>query len=116
MGDAPKAVEESLLARYGNKLKSTVLKVGHHGSKTASGKAFLKTVSPRYAIICAGLRHHLPNTAIIALLKDTCGADVWRTDDNDVEEHKTSTTAYGDDNVLITTNGKDPRPNVRWNR
>lgn len=116
MGDAPKAVEESLLARYGNKLKSTVLKVGHHGSKTASGKAFLKTASPRYAVICAGRRHHLPNPAIIALLIDTCGADVWRTDDNDVEEHKTSTTAYGDDNILFTTNGKNPRPKVRWSR
>jgi competence protein ComEC len=116
MGDAPKAVEESLLARYGNTLKSTVLKVGHHGSTTASGKAFLKTVSPGYAIVCAGLRHKLPNATIIALLKDTCGAQVWRTDDNDVEEHKTSTTAYGDDNILITTNGKNPRPQVRWNR
>jgi competence protein ComEC len=116
MGDAPKAVEESLLARYGSKLKSTVLKVGHHGSTTASGKAFLKTVSPRYAIVCAGLRHKLSNAAIIALLKDTCGAAVWRTDENDAEEHKTSTTAYGDDNILITTNGKNPRPNVRWNR
>jgi len=116
MGDAPKAVEESLLARYGNKLKSTVLKVGHHGSKTASGKAFLKTVSPRYAVICAGRRHHLPNPTVIALLMDTCCADLWRTDDNDVEEHKTSTTAYGDDNILFTTDGKNPRPNVRWNR
>jgi competence protein ComEC len=116
MGDAPKAVEESLLARYGSTLKSTVLKVGHHGSTTASGKAFLKTVSPRYAIVCAGLRHKLPNSSVIALLKDTCGADVWRTDDNDVEEHKASTTAYGDDNILITTNGKNPRPQVRWNR
>ena len=116
MGDAPKAVEESLLARYGNTLKSTVLKVGHHGSKTASGKAFLKTVSPRYAIVCAGLRHSLPNAAVIALLKDTCGAELWRTDDNDLEEHKKSTTAYGDDNILVTTNGKNPRPNVRWKR
>ena len=116
MGDAPKSVEESLLARYGSTLKSTVLKVGHHGSTTASGKAFLKTVSPRYAIVCAGLRHKLPNAGIVALLKDTCGADVWRSDDHDAEEHKTSTTCYGDDNILITTNGKNPRPNVRWNR
>jgi competence protein ComEC len=116
MGDAPKAVEESLLARYGSTLKSTVLKVGHHGSKTASGRTFLKTVSPRYAIVCAGLRHKLPNATVIALLKDTCGAQVWRTDDKDTEEHKTSTTTYGDDNILITTNGKNPRPNVRWNR
>ena len=116
MGDAPKAVEESLLARYGDTLKSTVLKVGHHGSKTASGKTFLRTVSPRYAIICAGLRHNLPNAAVIALLRDTCGAEVWRTDDNDAEEHKTATTCYGDDNILITTDGKNPRPQVRWNR
>jgi beta-lactamase superfamily II metal-dependent hydrolase len=116
MGDAPKAVEESLLARYGSTLKSTVLKVGHHGSKTASGKTFLKTVSPRYAIVCAGLRHKLPNPAIIELLEDTCGAKVWRTDDKDIEEHKASTTAYSDDNILITTDGKNPRPNVRWNR
>jgi competence protein ComEC len=116
MGDAPKAVEESLLARYGSKLKSTVLKVGHHGSTTASGKSFLKTVSPRYAVICAGLRHHLPSPATIALLKDTCGAEVWRTDDNDAEERRTSTTAWGDDNILFTTSGKNPRPNVRWNR
>jgi len=116
MGDASKAVEESLLARYGNKLKSTVLKVGHHGSKTASGKTFLRTVSPRYAIVCAGLRHKLPNAAVIALLRDTCGAEVWRTDDKDMNEHKTSTTAYGDDNILITTNGKTLRPQVRWSR
>jgi competence protein ComEC len=116
MGDAPKAVEESLLARYGNKLKSTVLKVGHHGSKTASGKTFLRTVSPRYAIVCAGLRHNLPNAAVIALLRDTCGAEVWRTDDKDAEEHKTSTTAYGDDNILITTYAKKNGLKVRWNR
>jgi competence protein ComEC len=116
MGDAPRPVEESLLARYGKTLKSTVLKVGHHGSKTASGKAFLRTVSPRYAIICAGLRHNLPNAAIIALLKDTCGADVWRTDDHDAEEHKQSTNAWGDDDILVTTDGKNPRPEVRWNR
>jgi beta-lactamase superfamily II metal-dependent hydrolase len=116
MGDAPKAVEESLLARYGDTLKSTVLKVGHHGSKTASGKDFLSCVAPRYAIVFAGLRHKLPNAAVLALLKDTCGVDVWRTDDHDVEEHKKSTTAYGDDNILVTTDGKNPQPEVRWNR
>ena len=116
MGDAPKAIESRLLARYADTLKSTVLKVGHHGSKTASGKAFLRGVSPKYAIVCAGLRYKLPNSRVIALLTDTCGVEVWRTDDHDKEEHKKSTTAYGDDNILVTTDGSDPHLQVKWNR
>ena len=91
-----------------------MLKVGHHGSKTASGIALPKTVSPRYAIVCAGLRHKLPRDAVLARLVQ-CGADVWRTDDHDKEEHKKSTTAAGDDNILVTTDGKNPLPQVRWN-
>jgi competence protein ComEC len=116
MGDAPRAIESRLLTRYGDRLKSTVLKVGHHGSKTASGTAFLRGVSPKYAVVCAGLRHKLPNSRVIALLTDTCGVEVWRTDDHDKEEHKKSTTASGDDNILVTTDGRNQRLKVRWNR
>ena len=116
MGDAPRAIESRLLARYADRLKSTVLKVGHHGSKTASGRAFLRGVSPKYAIVLAGLRHKLPNNKVIALLGDTLGAEVWRTDYLDKEERRKSTTAYGDDNILITTDGRDPHLRVRWNR
>jgi len=115
MGDAPKMVEESLVNRYHDTLRSTVLKVGHHGSFTACTSNFLARVSPKYAIVCAGLRHKLPRDAVLARLVQ-CGADVWRTDDHDKEEHKKSTTAAGDDNILVTTNGKNPRPSVRWNR
>ncbi len=116
MGDAPKAVESLLLARYGDSLTSTVLKVGHHGSKTASGKAFLRLVAPKYAIVCAGLRYRLPDARVVALLADTLDAEVWRTDDHDQEEHRKSTTAYGDDNILIATDGRDPHLKARWNR
>jgi competence protein ComEC len=116
MGDAPRAVESLLVARYGDRLKSTVLKVGHHGSKTASGKAFLREVSPKYAVVLAGLRYRLPAAGVIALLADTLDAEVWRTDDHDKEERKKSTTAYGDDNILIATNGRNPQLRVRWNR
>ncbi len=114
MGDAPKAVEESLLALYPDSLlASTVLKVGHHGSTTASSKRFGQVVAPRHAVICAGLRHGLPKAATIALLGDSCGAEVWRTDDRDAEERKDALTAAGDDNIVITTSGKINGVNVR---
>ena len=115
MGDAPKAVEESLLALYPDSLlASTVLKVGHHGSASASSKRFVRTVAPRYAVICAGLRHRLPRAATVALLRDTGGAEVWRTDDRDAEEQKNALTAAGDDNIVITTSGKGNGTRVRW--
>lgn len=52
-GDAEKEVENELLASDIN-LEAEVLKVGHHGSKTASTKDFLAQVSPMYAVISAG--------------------------------------------------------------
>lgn len=53
-GDAPKAVEEYLVLRYGEYLESDVLKVGHHGSRTSTSQLFLETVDPELAIISAG--------------------------------------------------------------
>lgn len=53
-GDAPKAVEEYLVLRYGEYLESDVLKVGHHGSRTSTSQLFLETVAPELAIISAG--------------------------------------------------------------
>ena len=49
-GDAD-ASEESWLLSQGTALRSTVLKVGHHGSRTSSTMAFLDAVSPRLAVI-----------------------------------------------------------------
>ena len=45
-GDAEKAAEEGLSARYGPLLESTVIKVGHHGSSTSSTPAFISYASP----------------------------------------------------------------------
>ncbi|MDR2156280.1 MAG: hypothetical protein LBO81_00655, partial [Clostridiales Family XIII bacterium] len=38
----------------GLSLKATILKVGHHGSKTSTGDAFLRAAAPRIAVIQVG--------------------------------------------------------------
>jgi len=53
-GDSPKNMEKYLLSLHGDSLKSDVLKLGHHGSKTSSSDLFLAFVAPQYAIISAG--------------------------------------------------------------
>jgi len=53
MGDTEVAAERRLLV-YGAVLRSQWLKVGHHGSRTASTGAFLAAVSPGGSIISAG--------------------------------------------------------------
>ncbi len=53
-GDAPSSIEAYLVKMYGSELRSEVLKLGHHGSKTSSSEEFLDTVTPRYAVVSAG--------------------------------------------------------------
>ncbi|MEW6713082.1 MAG: fibronectin type III domain-containing protein, partial [Candidatus Riflebacteria bacterium] len=53
-GDAEKNAENAAIQAHSRKLKSTVLKSGHHGSKTSSSHAFLDMVAPEYATISAG--------------------------------------------------------------
>ncbi|MFC1662662.1 ComEC/Rec2 family competence protein [Patescibacteria group bacterium] len=52
-GDAGQEIEEQLLALELN-LASEVLKIGHHGSKYSSSRAFIEAVSPDYAVIQSG--------------------------------------------------------------
>lgn len=52
-GDAGTSVEERLLAQNAD-VDADVLKVGHHGSESATSEAFLKRVSPQIALISAG--------------------------------------------------------------
>jgi competence protein ComEC len=50
-GDAPQKTESYIL---GNELKSDILKVGHHGSRTSTSESFVKEVDPQYAVISDG--------------------------------------------------------------
>ena len=56
-GDIEEEAEALLLQSYRSLLKSDVIIVPHHGSKTSSHDEFLGEVSPRLAIISAGYRN-----------------------------------------------------------
>lgn len=64
-------------------LKSTVLKVPHHGSKTSSTQGFLEVVKPQIALIGVGKNNNFghPNQDVITRLQ-SMGIKVYRTDEN----------------------------------
>lgn len=53
-GDSTMKAENILLKLNSSILDSTVLKAGHHGSKTSTSVAYATAVSPEFAIISAG--------------------------------------------------------------
>jgi beta-lactamase superfamily II metal-dependent hydrolase len=79
-GDASKDSEEDML-KENRDLSADVLKVGHHGSSTATTPEFLKAVHPKYAVISvgAGNRYGLPDSSVINELK-AAGVIILRTD------------------------------------
>ncbi len=80
MGDAGLAVEERLIRE--RKLSPvTLLKAGHHGSKTATGKDLLVAVRPKCVLIScgAGNRFGHPATDVMARLA-LAGGEIFRTD------------------------------------
>lgn len=80
-GDAEKDSEADLISSGAN-LKSTVLKVGHHGSKTSSTQKFLSAISPKYAVISVGPdSNNLPKDSTIERLKKN-NIETYRTDKN----------------------------------
>ncbi|WP_174875713.1 DNA internalization-related competence protein ComEC/Rec2 [Vogesella oryzae] len=80
-GDAPQAVEEQLVTRYGAALRSQVLVLGHHGSRSSTAEAWLDTVQPQHAIISAGYRNRYrhPSPQVLARLAAR-PLQLWRTD------------------------------------
>jgi competence protein ComEC len=91
MGDAGFEAEDSIMAaRYD--LKSTILKVGHHGSSSSTGTDFLSKVRPEVGIIEVGKENdygHPTQKTLKAL--QSVGSTIYRTD------------ASGD--IIITTDG-----------
>ncbi len=82
-GDAEEEAEAELVHVYGDFLRSTVLKVGHHGSITSSSDVFLDAVQPTVAIISVGRNNKFnhPSPIVIERLQ-TRGSGILRTDED----------------------------------
>lgn len=91
-GDAEAVNEKEMLAA-GCDINVDVLKVGHHGSKYSSTEAFLKAVSPRYAVVSVGEgnRYNHPSNKIMERFYAYGTEMVYRTDLNGT--------------VIVTTDG-----------
>ncbi|MBI5700933.1 DNA internalization-related competence protein ComEC/Rec2 [Candidatus Saganbacteria bacterium] len=83
MGDCEKEGEEMILGKYSFIKPVNVLKVGHHGSNTASSIAFLNAIKPQDAIISVGAknRYFHPHPSTLKKFEEI-GTNVYRTDLN----------------------------------
>jgi competence protein ComEC len=81
-GDIFSEKEKELVRRKREDIKSNVLKVSHHGSKTSSDEDFIKYVSPEIAVISVGKnnRYGHPNKEVLERLIMN-GAYILRTDE-----------------------------------
>ena len=72
MGDAGIDKERDILDKY-NISNIDVLKVGHHGSKTSSGKEFISEIDSKYSIISVGKnnRYGHPNKEVLNNLENS---------------------------------------------
>ena len=97
-GDIEEIAENEILNEYKNNsevLNSTVLKVGHHGSKTSSIQGFINAVNPQISMIGVGKNNNFghPSDIVIERLK-ACKSKIYRTDQ------------MGEISLVVDTNGK----------
>ena len=109
--DEARYVERRLLETVGaDALRSTVLKIAHHGSETSSTAPFIEAVDPDFVVVSSG-RHpfngrFLPDAST---LERYCQHDpatrIYRTDQDDEIEGRTAANDDDGDHIVIRTNG-----------
>ncbi|MBO5933923.1 MAG: MBL fold metallo-hydrolase [Clostridia bacterium] len=79
-GDAEKAVEKDIIANYPS-LRATIIKVGHHGSKTSSHDDFISMLGCETAVISVGEdnKYNHPSDETLTTLTDN-NIEYYRTD------------------------------------
>ena len=80
-GDIEEIAEKEILENYKNNLQllnSTILKVGHHGSKTSSIPEFIEAVKPKIALIGVGENNKFghPNDEVLDRLQNIRNTDI----------------------------------------
>ena len=97
-GDLTVAGERKIL-KSGMFLKSDVLKLGHHGSKTSSSRNFLTAVGPKLALVSSGRknRFHHPHKQVVERL-DSLGIPYLNT-----ATRGTITVRFTPDTMLVET-------------
>jgi competence protein ComEC len=80
-GDIERRSEHELADCCSESLRTDVLKVAHHGSRTSSTPTFLDAATPRLALISSGVRniYHHPSPEVVERLEEG-GARILRTD------------------------------------
>ena len=99
-------------------LRSTVLKVAHHGSETSSTLPFMKAVSPDAIVVSSGRKDFghgdtsvfFPDATVIERYrKQQPKLIVLRTDEKDAREHRDTTDDADGDDVYMYTDGETLR-------
>ncbi|MFN3873254.1 MAG: DNA internalization-related competence protein ComEC/Rec2 [Ignavibacterium sp.] len=96
VGDAEIPAEKFYLKSNRKFLDSDVLKVGHHGSQTASSKEFLEAVSPDISLVSVGIKNKFGHPSEIVLKRlmklnskilrtDSLGAVLLQSDGNEIK-------------------------------
>lgn len=85
-GDIEKEAEEKIMNMYKEnlqKLKSTIIKIAHHGSKTSSKEEFINIVKPEIALIGVGENNKFghPNEEVLERL-EKYKTKIYRTDNS----------------------------------
>ena len=90
-GDSEAYTENQLLSDNVN-LKSDIIKIGHHGSKTSTSYNFLHEVNPSFAIISVGENNKYGHPSLDTLLNlNLMNIKTYRTDLNGT--------------IIVTSNG-----------
>lgn len=93
-GDVEKTIEADLIAQN---IKSTILKAGHHGSRTSSSANFVANVQPQFVFISAGKNNRFKHPHKKPL-------EIYRV--NGVKPENIYCTAFNG-TVVIETDGTD---------
>lgn len=91
------------------RLRSTVLKLAHHGSETSTTDAFLDAVQPRYVLISSGRQSFhgtfLPDASVLQrVCRKFPEVAIYRTDWED--QSRTESNDADGDHVIVRTNGR----------